>query len=319
MTDKRADGSAQPAESQSWESQSTGGAPRFGRVLTAMVTPFTAEGEVNYALAEKLASHLADQGTDTLVVCGTTGESPALSWDEEYALFKSVKQAVSGKALVIAGTGSNSTLEAIEATRKAQQLGLDGSLQVVPYYNKPPQSGLYGHFKAIAQAVPDLPIMLYNVPGRTSCNLLPETTVRLAEVDNIVAIKEASGNLDQVSQTSRLCPKEFEIYSGDDSLTLPMLAVGAVGVVSVASHLVGERLQKMVRSYEAGQVDEARALHLQLLPLFKGLFSVTSPIPVKAALELKGWPVGDCRLPLCEAAPELRQQIEKLLQEMNLT
>ena len=314
MTEKRAAVSARSAANQA-----VGEAPRFGRVLTAMVTPFTAEGQVNYALAEKLASHLADQGTDTLVVCGTTGESPALSWDEEYALFKSVKQAVSGKALVIAGTGSNSTLEAIEATRKAQQLGLDGSLQVVPYYNKPPQSGLYGHFKAIAQAVPDLPIMLYNVPGRTSCNLLPETAARLAEVSNIVAIKEASGNLDQVSQISRLCSAEFEIYSGDDSLTLPMLAVGAVGVVSVASHLVGNQLQKMVRSYEAGRVDEARTLHLQLLPLFKGLFSVTSPIPVKAALALQGWPVGNCRLPLCEPSPELRQQLEKLLQAISLT
>ncbi|MEO1681626.1 MAG: 4-hydroxy-tetrahydrodipicolinate synthase [Cyanobacteria bacterium J06631_12] len=308
MTDIGADLSAQSAR----------GKPRFGRVLTAMVTPFKADGDVNYALAEKLASHLADHGTDTVVVCGTTGESPSLSWDEEYDLFKSVKQAVRGRALVIAGTGSNSTQEAIEATQKAQQLGLDGSLQVVPYYNKPPQSGLYGHFKAIAQAVPDLPIMLYNVPGRTSSNLLPETTVRLAEIGNIVAIKEASGNLDQVSQISRLCPTEFEIYSGDDSLTLPMLAVGAVGVVSVASHLVGDLLQKMVCSYEAGQIYEAKALHLQLLPLFKGLFSVTSPIPVKAALALQGWPVGNCRLPLCEASPELRQQMGQLLKRMDL-
>jgi 4-hydroxy-tetrahydrodipicolinate synthase len=292
--------------------------PRFGRVVTAMATPFLPSGEVNYAVAEKLASHLANHGTDTIVVCGTTGESPALTWDEEYALFKVVKQAVSGKAKVLAGTGSNSTQEAIEATQKADKLGLDGSLQVVPYYNKPPQAGLARHFQAIAQAVPDLPIMLYNIPGRTGCNLLPETVVQLAHVPNIVAIKEASGNLDQVSEISRLCPSDFEIYSGDDSLTLPMLSVGAVGVVSVASHLVGESLQKMVQAYEAGQVSEATALHLKLIPLFKVLFSFPSPIPLKVALELQGWPTGSCRLPLCEAPPELRQAVESTLSQLNL-
>ncbi len=292
--------------------------PRFGRVLTAMVTPFLPSGEVNYPVAEALASYLVNHGTDTIVVCGTTGESPSLTWDEEYALFKVVKQAVSDKAKVLAGTGSNSTQEAIEATQKAEKLGLDGSLQVVPYYNKPPQAGLAGHFKAVAQAVPDLPIMLYNVPGRTSCNLLPETVVQLADIPNIVAIKEASGNLDQVSEISRLCPSDFEIYSGDDSLTLPMLSVGAVGVVSVASHLAGDSLQKMVRAYEAGQVSEAKALHLQLIPLFKVLFSLTSPIPLKIALELQGWAVGNCRLPLCEGSSELRQAVKTTLSQLSL-
>lgn len=292
--------------------------PRFGRVLTAMATPFHEDGEVNYSAAEKLASHLADHGTDTVVVCGTTGESPSLSWEEEYGLFKSVQQAVKGKAKVLAGTGSNSTKEAITATQKAHKLGLDGSLQVVPYYNKPPQAGLHYHFKAIAQAVPDLPIMLYNVPGRTSCNLLPETAVQLAEISNIVAIKEASGNLDQVSQIARLCPEGFEIYSGDDSLTLPMLAVGAVGVVSVASHLVGEQLQQMIRSFEAGRATQATAIHLELFPLFKTLFTVTSPIPLKVALNLQGWNIGRCRLPLCESTPELEQQVKEVLAQMNL-
>jgi len=288
-------------------------APIFGRVLTAMATPFSPSGEVNYPVAEKLASHLADHGTDTVVVCGTTGESPALSWDEEYTLFKAVKQAVSGRAKVLAGTGSNSTSEAIEATQKASKLGLDGSLQVVPYYNKPPQAGLAGHFRAIAQAVPDLPVMLYNVPGRTSCNLLPSTIVELADISNVVAIKEASGNLDQVSEISRLCPSDFEIYSGDDSLTLPMLSVGAVGVVSVASHLAGDQLQQMVRAFEAGNVKEAAAIHLKLVPLFKVLFSVTSPIPLKVALELQGWSVGKCRPPLCEETPELAQTVKETL------
>jgi len=292
--------------------------PRFGRVLTAMATPFDRDGAVNYTVAEQFASHLVDNGTDTVVVCGTTGESPSLTWDEEYALFKAVQQAVRGRAQVLAGTGSNSTQEAIEATEKAYKLGLDGSLQVVPYYNKPPQEGLYGHFAAIARSVPDLPIMLYNVPGRTSCNLLAETAIRLADIPNVVAIKEASGNLDQVSQISRLSPAGFEIYSGDDSLTLPMLAVGAVGVVSVASHLVGDRLQQMIQAFRAGQVNQATATHLELLPLFKALFSVTSPIPLKVALALQGWEIGTCRLPLCDASDELRQRIKATLTTMDL-
>ncbi|NJM98196.1 MAG: 4-hydroxy-tetrahydrodipicolinate synthase [Phormidesmis sp. RL_2_1] len=298
------------------------GTPRFGRVLTAMATPFLPSGEVNYPVAEKLASHLVDHGTDTVVVCGTTGESPALTWDEEYALFKVVQQAVKGRAQVIAGTGSNSTAEAIEATEKAAKLGLDGSLQVVPYYNKPPQSGLRAHFQAIAQAVPDLPIMLYNVPGRTSCNLLPETVLQLAKIPNIVAIKEASGNLDQVSEISRLCQQQalfdFEIYSGDDSLTLPMLSVGAVGVVSVASHLVGDLLQEMVRAFETGKIKEAMALHLKLFPLFKVLFALTSPVPLKVALALQGWHVGNCRLPLCEGTPELEAAMKAQLTQLEL-
>lgn len=283
-----------------------------------MVTPFLPSGEMNYPVAEKFASYLADNGTDTIVVCGTTGESPALTWDEEYALFKTVKSAVGGRAKILAGTGSNSTQEAIEATKKAAKLGLDGSLQVVPYYNKPPQSGLAGHFRAIAQSVPDLPIMLYNVPGRTSCNLLPETVAELSNIDNIVAVKEASGDLDQVSDISRLCPADFEIYSGDDSLTLPMLSVGAVGVVSVTSHLAGNQLQKMIRAYEAGRVNEAKDLHLQLIPLFKVLFSVTSPIPLKIALELQGWSVGNCRPPLGEGSAELTQAVKKTLSQLNL-
>lgn len=293
-------------------------APRFGRVLTAMATPFLPEGAVNYPLAEELATYLVDHGTDTVVVCGTTGESPALSWDEEYALFKAVKQAVGGRAQILAGTGSNSTQEAIEATQKAEKLGLDGSLQVVPYYNKPPQSGLYAHFQAIAQAVPDFPIMLYNVPGRTSCNLLPETVLKLANISNIVAIKEASGNLDQVSEISRQCPPSFEVYSGDDSLTLPMLSVGAVGVVSVASHLVGDQIQAMIRAFETGEVKKAQSLHLTLFPLFKALFTVTSPIPLKAALGLQGWAIGNCRPPLGAGSADLGKTLHAVLAQLHL-
>ena len=291
---------------------------QFGRVLTAMITPFHEDGSVNYPVAEELAAHLVQHGTDTLVVCGTTGESPTLSWDEEYELFRVVQQAVSGRAKVIAGTGSNSTREAISATQKANQLRLDGALQVVPYYNKPPQAGLYQHFRKIAEASPDLPIMLYNIPGRTGQNLLPETIARLAEIPNIVAVKEASGNLDQVSQIRRLTDSEFVIYSGDDSLTLPMLAVGAEGVVSVASHLVGDELQRMIQSFEQGQVQAATQIHLALFPLFKALFVTTNPIPIKAALQLKGWEVGSTRSPLEEDASTLTQVLQSAMAEVGV-
>ncbi|WP_199248638.1 4-hydroxy-tetrahydrodipicolinate synthase [[Phormidium] sp. ETS-05] len=290
----------------------------FGRVLTAMITPFHADGSVNYGVAEKLAVHLVEHGTDTVVVCGTTGESPTLTWDEEYELFQVVKKAVSGKAKVMAGTGSNSTKEAISATQKAGLLGLDGSLQVVPYYNKPPQEGLYEHFKSIATACPDMPLMLYNIPGRTGQNLLPETVARLAEIPNIVAIKEASGSLEQVTQVRRLTPAEFQIYSGDDALTLPLLAVGGTGVVSVASHLVGDNIQEMVKAFENGQVKLAAQINVQLQPLFKALFLTTNPIPLKAALKLQGWDVGGCRPPLCPAPPDVTQKLTAVMQELQL-
>jgi 4-hydroxy-tetrahydrodipicolinate synthase len=290
----------------------------FGRVLTAMITPFGEDGSVNYEVAEKLAAHLADNGSDSLVVCGTTGESPTLTWDEEYQLFQVVQKAVAGKAKVIAGTGSNSTEEAISATQKAAKLGLDGSLQVVPYYNKPPQSGLHQHFQAIAKSCPDFPLILYNVPSRTGQNLLPETVARLAEIPNIVGIKEASGDFDQASQLRRLTPPEFAIYSGDDSFTLAMLAVGGTGIVSVASHLVGIEMQQMIQSFEVGKTSVAREIHLKLFPLFKVLFCTANPIPLKAALELQGWKVGLPRSPLCELPPELKQKLEAVLIELAL-
>jgi 4-hydroxy-tetrahydrodipicolinate synthase len=283
-----------------------------------MVTPFGADGSVSYSTAEALASHLVAHGSDSIVVCGTTGESPTLTWDEEYQLFKAVQQAVAGKAKVIAGTGSNCTREAIAATQKAAALGLDGTLQVVPYYNKPPQEGLYQHFRAIAAASPDLPVMLYNVPGRTSCNLAPDTVVRLATVPNIVAIKEASGSLDSVSQIRAATPANFSIYSGDDSMTLPLLSVGGCGVVSVASHLVGDRLQAMIQSFEAGRVAEATQIHLQLFPLFKGLFAMTNPVPLKAALALQGWDVGTVRLPLSTVTDDIKDALQKILSDLSL-
>ncbi|MEB3248801.1 MAG: 4-hydroxy-tetrahydrodipicolinate synthase [Merismopediaceae bacterium] len=291
--------------------------PPFGRVITAMVTPFDPEGQVNYAKAEALADYLVAQGSDALVVCGTTGESPTLSWDEEHQLFQVVKSAVGDRAKVIVGTGSNSTQEAIEATQTAAKFQVDGSLQVVPYYNKPPQEGLYQHFQAIAASC-DLPLMLYNIPGRTGQNLLPETVAKLAEIDNIVAIKEASGSLDQASQIRALTDPNFAIYSGDDSLTLPLLAVGGAGVVSVASHLVGSAIQSMVQQFVAGQHQEALQLHLQLFPLFKVLFCTTNPIPVKAALNLQGWELGGVRSPLSNISESDQQKLAAILTQLNL-
>ena len=283
-----------------------------------MVTPFTEEGQVNYAMAEKLASHLIDNGSDGLVVCGTTGESPTLTWEEEHDLFQAVKSAAAGRATVIAGTGSNSTSEAIAATKKAEALGLDGTLQVVPYYNKPPQEGLYHQYRAIAEACPDIPLMLYNVPGRTSCNLIPETVVRLAEIDNIVAIKEASGNVDQAAQIRCAVGDDFAIYSGDDSLTMPLMSVGAQGVVSVASHLVGKAMQQMIQAFLAGNNQEAIKLHLKLFPLFKVLFCDTNPLPVKTALILQGWSLGSFRPPLYPLDPHRTKQLTQVLKDLAL-
>ncbi len=290
----------------------------FGQVLTAMVTPFTVEGAVNYSVAEQLADYLVSHGTETLVVCGTTGESPTLTWEEEYELFQVVQKAVGNRGKVMAGTGSNSTHEAIAATEKAAKLGLNGSLQVVPYYSKPPQSGLYQHFSAIAQASPDLPMMLYNIPGRTGRNLEPETVAKLAQIENIVAIKEASGNLDQVSQIRASTPSDFGIYSGDDSLTLPLLAVGGKGVVSIASHLVGEPLQQMITDFKQGQLEKAQQAHLKFFPLFRSLFLSTNPIPVKTALRLQGWNVGALRSPLLELPPDLETQLKDVLKQLSL-
>jgi 4-hydroxy-tetrahydrodipicolinate synthase len=290
----------------------------FGRVLTAMVTPFKENGSVDYDVAAKLATHLADNGSDTLVICGTTGESPTLSWDEEYQLFTVVLQAVAGKALVMAGCGSNSTKEAIAATEKAAKIGVHGCLQVVPYYNKPPQAGLYQHFQAIAKATPDFPVLLYNVPARTGQNLLPETVAKLSEINNIIGIKEASGNLDQASEIRRLTAPDFQVYSGDDSLTLPLLAVGAKGIVSVASHLIGTQLQQMIQAHSLGQVQQATEIHLRLFPLFKALFTTTNPIPVKAALQMCGWEVGSTREPLCSASVEVTLQLRVVLKELGL-
>lgn len=291
----------------------------FGRLLTAMVTPFAADGSVDLTLAGRLAQHLAQDGSDGIVVCGTTGESPTLSWDEQVQLLAAVRDAVGPGVKVLAGTGSNSTAEAVEATREAAAAGADGALVVVPYYNKPPQSGLEAHFRAVAEAAPQLPLMLYNIPGRTGCSLAPATVARLMDCPNVVSIKAASGTTDEVSQLRLACGPQMAIYSGDDALTLPMLAVGAVGVVSVASHVAGSQMRSMIDAFLAGRHADALAQHEQLLPLCKALFATTNPIPVKAALELSGWPVGAPRLPLLPLEPSMRDSLSQALSALRQT
>ena len=284
-----------------------------------MVTPFAADGAVDLELAARLADHLVNQGSEGLVICGTTGESPTLSWAEQHRMIAAVKEAVAGRATIVAGSGSNCTAEAVEATREAAALGVDGVLVVVPYYNKPPQDGLEAHFRAVAAAAPELPLMLYNIPGRTGCSLAPETVARLLDCPTVVSFKAASGTTEEVSALRLLCGDRLAVYSGDDALTLPMLAVGAVGVVSVASHLAGPQISQMIRAFLAGDLTKALALHQQLLPLCKALFATTNPIPVKAALELCGWPVGAPRLPLLPASEAVRQRLSETLAALRPT
>ncbi len=292
--------------------------PLFGRILTAMVTPFKENGAVDYELAIKLSNYLCENGSDGIVLCGTTGESPTLSWTEQHNLFVAVKGSLKSRSKVIVGTGSNCTSEAIEATKKAYEFGADGALVVVPYYNKPPQEGLYNHFSSIANAASDLPLMLYNIPGRTGCNLLPTTVNKLMDFPNIVSIKAASGRIEEVTELRVACGSKLSIYSGDDSLLLPMLSVGAVGVVSVASHIVGLQLKIMIESFQKGEISIALDIHEKLQPLFKALFETTNPIPIKAALELKGWQVGSPRNPLTPLIKEKRESLLQIFQNLSL-
>ena len=278
-----------------------------------MVTPMRPDGALDLSKAQELARFLVDNGSDGVVVSGTTGESPTLTTQEKLDLFEAVVGAVRGKAYVIAGVGSYNTHESVTLARQVSQMGVDGVMLVVPYYNKPPQDGLYRHFRAIAEATP-LPVMLYNVPSRTSRNLEPETVARLAKLSNVVAIKEAAGDMEQVTRIRRATAgEEFAIYSGEDSLTLPMLALGSVGVVSVASHVVGKEIKQMVRSFHSGDVETARTIHERLMPIFKALFVTTNPIPVKWAMSLLGMDMGPFRLPLVPPTPAEREHVEEAL------
>jgi 4-hydroxy-tetrahydrodipicolinate synthase len=274
--------------------------PHFGPVITAMVTPLKADHSVDWGKAATLAAHLVANGSDGLVVAGTTGESPTLSPAEKLKLFQVVLEAVGDRASVIAGTGSYDTAETIHLSREAEKVGVHGLLLVTPYYSRPPQEALYQHFWAVAEAV-KTPCILYNVPSRTAVNLAAATTVRLAAHPNIVGIKECA-DLGQLGEILRGAPQDFTVWSGDDGALLPYLALGAYGIISVASHLVGPRLQAMIRQFRAGDVTGAARIHLELLPLFKALFATTNPIGVKAALNLTGWDVGPLRPPLLPAS-----------------
>jgi len=270
------------------------------RVLTAMVTPMKADLSVDYEKAALLADFLINNGSDGLVVSGTTGESPTLTKEEKLKLFSVVKDASGGRAAIIAGTGGNDTASSIDFTKKAEKLGVDGCMLVTPYYNKPPQAGLIRHFTMIAKET-KLPILLYVVPGRTSVNMLAETTVALAkQCDNIIAVKEASGSLDQAAEIVAGAPKGCSVLSGDDNLTIPLMSVGGDGIVSVASHVCGREVHEMVYAFAEGKAQKAAELHRRLLPVFKAMFVTTNPIPVKAALSLVGIDAGPVRPPLVD-------------------
>lgn len=289
----------------------------FGQLLTAMVTVFKRDYSVDYRGSAEMARRLLDTGSDGLVITGTTGEAPTLTDEEKIRLWASVREAVGNKGKVLAGTGTNDTLHAVRMSQEAARIGMDGLLVVTPYYNKPPQEGLYDYFRQVAEATP-LPVILYNVPGRTGVNLLPETVLKLAAIPNVVAVKEASGSPDQAGEILRRAPDGFTLYSGDDSLTLPLLAVGGHGVISVASHLVGREMKSMIEAYAAGRVKDAAALHQRLLPLFKVLFLTANPIPVKAALRLVGLDPGPLRSPLTGASGAVEKAIKEVLEELGL-
>jgi len=271
----------------------------LGRLITAMVTPFDEKGEVDYEQAKKLALALIASGSDGVLVVGTTGESPTLLRAEECRLFREIKAAVGDKGSVIAGTGSNSTAEAREATREAEKIGVDACLLVVPYYNKPTQEGLYQHFRTVAEST-SLPCIMYNVPSRTVVNMTADTVIRLSKVDNIIGVKEASGNFEQIAKIIQETSDDFFVWSGNDTDTFPIMALGGYGIISVASHLVGNQIKQMIDSFVSGQVAEAAAIHRRLLPLVDALFIISNPIPVKYAVNQVGFRVGKTRLPLTE-------------------
>jgi 4-hydroxy-tetrahydrodipicolinate synthase len=289
----------------------------LGMVLTAMVTPFKSDGSVDYKRAAELANYLADNGSDGLVVHGTTGESPTLTHEEEYEMYRTVKKAVGKRVKVIAGTGSNSTAETLESTKEAEKIGVDAAMVVVPYYNKPSQEGMYQHYTAVAQST-KLPIIIYNIQGRTGVNMTADTVARLSKIKNIVGIKEASGIMEQTSEIRQKTPKEFVIYSGDDDKTIEIMKRGGYGVISVASHIAGKEIKKMCELFNAGKVEEAEKINTKLSPLFKVLFITTNPTPVKAALAMIGQPVGGLRLPLIEANASEKEQIRKVLADLRL-
>jgi 4-hydroxy-tetrahydrodipicolinate synthase len=285
----------------------------FGSVLTAMITPFDESGAVDYQAAWDLARYLISHGNDGLVVCGTTGESPTLSTEEKLGMFRTVVEAVGDRAVVIAGTGTYNTAESVEMSQQAAELGCHGVMAVTPYYNKPPQEGLFRHFTAIADAT-DLPVLIYNIPGRTSRLIEVDTLARLSHHDRIVATKDAVEDLEFTRRTLESVSETFAVYSGQDSFTLPMMEIGAVGIVSVAAHLVGDQIQAMTTAARDKEYDEARIIHDRLMPLFGALFLEPNPMPLKAVLSQLWQPVGDPRLPLIPPTPETIAAVREALE-----
>ena len=285
-----------------------------GEVITAMITPFNKDLSIDFQSLEKLVNHLIETGTDAILVAGTTGETPTLTHEEEAQIFDFVKKVVNGRVKIIMGTGSNCTETAVKSAINAEKNGADAILTVVPYYNKPSQKGMYEHFSAIAKAV-KLPIILYNIPGRTGVNMQPATIAKLAkEFKNIVAVKQSNSDLDLISDIKSFCPDDFAVYSGDDSLTLPMMSLGAHGVISVASHIQGRKVKQMVQAFKSGKNEEALKLHLHLYPLFRKLFMAPNPVPVKAALTKIGVIKEDTvRRPLVELDTEEMKELQTVL------
>lgn len=292
--------------------------PQFGRLITAMITPFDNERNLDLKRCAEFADRLVNGGTDALAVCATTGESPTIFYPQKIEVIKTVIEAVDGCAKIIANVGDNCTQDTIDFARDVEKLGVDGLMCVVPYYNKPPQEGLYQHFKAIAESV-NLPVILYNIPGRCVTNMTAETTLRLAhDVKNIVAIKEASGNMEQIKQIIDNAPEGFVVYSGDDSATYDIMKMGGVGVVSTISNIATARMKEIVDLCAAGKWDEAKAANDKLLPMMDGLFETTNPILVKEALKLVGFPVGGVRLPLVDATPEQSNRLAAIMHEVGV-
>ncbi|MBQ9004450.1 MAG: 4-hydroxy-tetrahydrodipicolinate synthase [Eggerthellaceae bacterium] len=292
--------------------------PRFGRLVTAMITPFDEKRELDLVRTGEFADRLVTGGTDSIIVCGTTGESPTVFYPQKIEVIKAVVEAVDGRVPVIANVGDNCTADTVDFARDVEPLGVDGFMCVVPYYNKPPQEGLYQHFKTIAEST-ELPIILYNIPSRCVINMTAETTLRLArDCENIVAVKEASGDIEQVKAIIAGALEDFDVYSGDDSFTYELMQAGGTGVISTISNVAPARMKEIVVACAEGRWNDAKELNDKLLPLMNGLFETTNPILVKEALKLDGFPVGGVRLPLIDATPEQSAQLEATMREVGV-
>jgi 4-hydroxy-tetrahydrodipicolinate synthase len=288
---------------------------KFGNVITAMITPFHEDGSVDFEGAVNLAKHYAKNGSDGILVAGTTGEGATLTTDERQKLFTDIAAAVGDSVLVMGNVGTNNTAQSIEFAKMAESTGIDCLLVIVPYYNKPNQDGCYAHFAAVAKST-KLPIFIYNVPGRTGGKILPETVIKLAhDFDNIIGIKEASGSLDAATIIARDTPSTFHVYSGDDSLTLPILSVGGEGIISVASHIIGKEMNALVQAYKDGDIKKAAQLHQKYLPVMTGIFTTVNPTPIKACTNMLGLTHSPFRLPMVDASPEVKEFLKKMMKD----